>query len=150
MVPKWLNCYEIKIQLTTNNKPLTRLVSKRRIKMEKRNLAIIVICTIFLSISFIPSAWGERGVTDSEIRIGQWGPQTGPAAAWGSVARGTAAYFKMINAAGGIHGRKIVYHMFDDGYNPANRFKINLWRLKVLEIRKIKWWFLVHIYPLLA
>jgi ABC-type branched-subunit amino acid transport system substrate-binding protein len=61
----------------------------------------------------------EEGVTDTEIHIGQWGPQTGPAAAWGSVARGTDAYFKMINAQGGIHGRKIVYHMFDDAYNPA-------------------------------
>ncbi len=59
------------------------------------------------------------GVTDTEIHIGQWGPQTGPAALWGAVARGTGIYFKMINAEGGIHGRKIVYHMFDDGYNPA-------------------------------
>ena len=61
----------------------------------------------------------EEGVSDTEIHIGQWGPQTGPAAAWGSVARGTDAMFKMINAEGGIHGRKLVHHMFDDGYNPA-------------------------------
>ena len=61
----------------------------------------------------------EEGLTDTEIHIGQWGPQTGPAAPWGSVARGTGDYFKMINAQGGIHGRKIVYHMFDDAYNPA-------------------------------
>ena len=60
-----------------------------------------------------------NGVTDTEIHIGQWGPQTGPAAPWGSVARGTDMLFKMINDAGGIHGRKIVYHMFDDQYNPA-------------------------------
>ncbi|MBU1695693.1 MAG: ABC transporter substrate-binding protein, partial [Proteobacteria bacterium] len=55
----------------------------------------------------------------TEIHLGQWGPQTGPAAAWGNVARGTGDYFKWINDNGGIHGRKIVYHMFDDGYNPA-------------------------------
>lgn len=61
----------------------------------------------------------EEGVTDTEIHIGQWGPQTGPAAPWGAVARGTGVYFDMINAQGGIHGRKLVYHMFDDGYNPA-------------------------------
>lgn len=65
------------------------------------------------------AAWAEEGVTDTEIHIGQWGPQTGPAAPWGSVARGTDAYFKMINAEGGIHGRKLVHHMFDDAYNPA-------------------------------
>jgi branched-chain amino acid transport system substrate-binding protein len=64
-------------------------------------------------------AAAEEGVTPAEIHIAQWGPQTGPAAAWGSVARGTDAYFKMINAEGGIHGRHIVYHMFDDAYNPA-------------------------------
>ena len=64
-------------------------------------------------------AAAEEGVTDTEIHIGQWGPQTGPAAPWGSVARGTDAYFKMINAEGGIHGRMLVHHMFDDGYNPA-------------------------------
>lgn len=65
------------------------------------------------------SAAAEEGVTDTEIHIGQWGPQTGPAAPWGAVARGTGVLFDMINAEGGIHGRKIVYHMFDDGYNPA-------------------------------
>jgi ABC-type branched-subunit amino acid transport system substrate-binding protein len=65
------------------------------------------------------NAMAEEGLTDTEIHLGQWGPQTGPAAPWGSVSRGTGDYFKMINAEGGIHGRKIVYHMFDDAYNPA-------------------------------
>jgi branched-chain amino acid transport system substrate-binding protein len=65
------------------------------------------------------SAMAEEGVTDTEIHIGQWGPQTGPAAPWGAVARGTDAYFKMINAEGGIHGRMLIHHMFDDAYNPA-------------------------------
>jgi len=65
------------------------------------------------------NAVAEEGLTDTEIHLGQWGPQTGPAAPWGSVARGTGDYFKMINAEGGINGRKIVYHMFDDAYNPA-------------------------------
>jgi ABC-type branched-subunit amino acid transport system substrate-binding protein len=60
-----------------------------------------------------------RGVTDTEITIGQWGPQTGPAALWGAVARGTDLYFKMINEEGGINGRKIKYVLRDDGYNPA-------------------------------
>ncbi len=65
------------------------------------------------------NAMAEEGLTDTEIHLGQWGPQTGPAAPWGSVARATGDYFKMINAEGGINGRKIVYHMFDDAYNPA-------------------------------
>ncbi len=60
-----------------------------------------------------------RGVTDTTIKIGQWSPQTGPAALWGSVARGTGVYFEMINAEGGINGRKIEYFLRDDGYQPG-------------------------------
>jgi len=84
----------------------------------KKGLMVLFGCMVFF-LGFAAFAWAEEGVTDTEIHIGQWGPQTGPAAAWGSVARGTGDYFKWINATGGIHGRKIVYHMFDDGYNPA-------------------------------
>lgn len=86
--------------------------------MQKRRWIILLIASV-LVFGLTPGAVAEEGVTDTEIHIGQWGPQTGPAAAWGSVARGTDAYFKMINANGGIHGRKLIHHMFDDGYNPA-------------------------------
>ncbi|OGR15283.1 MAG: ABC transporter substrate-binding protein [Desulfobacula sp. GWF2_41_7] len=86
--------------------------------MKKRLMLLVVVSLAFL-LSLAPNLLAEVGVTDKEIHIGQWGPQTGPAAAWGSVARGTGAYFQWINDNGGIHGRKIVYHMFDDGYNPA-------------------------------
>jgi len=55
---------------------------------------------------------------ETEIKIGQWGPQTGPAALWGAVARGTDCYFKMINEEGGINGRQLKYVMRDDGYQP--------------------------------
>lgn len=79
-------------------------------------LFLAVVAMVF-GLAF--GAMAEEGVTDTEIHIGQWGPQTGPAAPWGAVARGTGVYFDMINAEGGIHGRKLVYHMFDDGYNPA-------------------------------
>jgi ABC-type branched-subunit amino acid transport system substrate-binding protein len=58
-------------------------------------------------------------VTDTEILVGQWGPQTGPAAAWGAVARGSDLYFKIINEEGGIHGRKFKYFLRDDSYQPA-------------------------------
>ncbi|MBW1729795.1 MAG: ABC transporter substrate-binding protein [Deltaproteobacteria bacterium] len=85
----------------------------------KRRGVFIFISIVALVFCFSFSALGEEGVTDTEIHIGQWGPQTGPAAPWGAVARGTGVLFKMINEEGGIHGRKIVYHMFDDAYNPA-------------------------------
>lgn len=86
--------------------------------MNKRNLASALVCAVLLTIALIPAEGAERGVTDTEIRIGQWGPQTGPAALWGAVARGTGCYFDMINAEGGIHGRKIEYFLRDDAYQP--------------------------------
>lgn len=86
--------------------------------MKKKTIFVFVsILALVLCLPF--AAMAEEGVTDTEIHIGQWGPQTGPAAPWGAVARGTGVLFKMINDEGGIHGRKIVYHMFDDAYNPA-------------------------------
>jgi branched-chain amino acid transport system substrate-binding protein len=86
--------------------------------MKKYLLCVVAVMTVVVfGLSF--NAVAEEGVTDTEIHIGQWGPQTGPAAPWGAVARGTDAYFKMINAEGGIHGRKLILHYFDDAYNPA-------------------------------
>ena len=86
--------------------------------MKKNLLSVFAVMVVMLfGLALTTSA--EEGVTDTEIHIGQWGPQTGPAAPWGAVARGTDAYFKMINAEGGIHGRKLVHHHFDDAYNPA-------------------------------
>jgi len=85
--------------------------------MKKKIWAILSVGVMIAGLGV--AAIAEEGVTDTEIHIGQWGPQTGPAAAWGSVARGTDAYFKMINDQGGIHGRKLIHHMFDDAYNPA-------------------------------
>ncbi|MGV8081265.1 MAG: ABC transporter substrate-binding protein [Syntrophales bacterium] len=67
-----------------------------------------------------PSALAAKpGFDDKEIRIAQWGPQTGPAAPWGNVARGSRLLFNLVNEEGGIHGRKIKYFIRDDQYNPA-------------------------------
>ena len=86
--------------------------------MKKKDFGILLaVCFLVFGLPF--TALAEEGVTDTTIRIGQWGPQTGPAAPWGAVARGTGVLFQMINDEGGIAGRKIEYSMFDDGYNPA-------------------------------
>jgi len=85
----------------------------------KRKCFWVVAAMAAMVLGLTIHAMAEVGVTDTEIHIGQWGPQTGPAAAWGAVARGTDAYFKMINDEGGINGRKLVHHYFDDAYNPA-------------------------------
>lgn len=85
----------------------------------KTRLFVFLSTLIAVLICFTGFAIAEEGITDTEIHIGSFGPQTGPAAPWGAVPRGSEAYFKMINDEGGIHGRKVVYHYFDDGYNPA-------------------------------
>ena len=85
----------------------------------KKQLFVVAAMLVLVLGSIGVAAAESSGVTDTEIHIGQWGPQTGPAAAWGAVARGTGDYLKWVNEQGDINGRKIVYHMFDDGYNPA-------------------------------
>jgi branched-chain amino acid transport system substrate-binding protein len=58
------------------------------------------------------------GVTDTEIKIGQTMPYSGPASAYGVIGKADVAYFKMINEMGGINGRKINLISLDDGYSP--------------------------------
>ncbi|MGD9074781.1 MAG: ABC transporter substrate-binding protein [Desulfobacteraceae bacterium] len=86
--------------------------------MRKRYVIVLPICVILCCGAAISFARAERGVTDTEIRLGTWGPLTGPAALWGAVPRGTRCYFDMINSEGGIHGRKITFYLRDDGYMP--------------------------------
>ena len=58
------------------------------------------------------------GVTDTEIKIGQTIPYSGPLSAYGVIGRTEAAYFRMINEQGGINGRKINLISVDDAYSP--------------------------------
>ena len=58
------------------------------------------------------------GVTDTEIKIGNTMPYSGPASAYGTIGKAEAAYFTMINERGGINGRKINFISRDDGYSP--------------------------------
>ncbi len=86
--------------------------------MRKKGLFFVLI--VMLSLVALPSAGvAAPGFDDREIRVAQWGPQTGPAAPWGSVARGSSILFNLVNEEGGIHGRKIKYFIRDDQYNPS-------------------------------
>ncbi|MBC5785992.1 ABC transporter substrate-binding protein [Ramlibacter sp. USB13] len=58
------------------------------------------------------------GASDSEIKIGNTIPYSGPASAYGIIGKVEAAYFKMLNESGGVNGRKINYISIDDGYSP--------------------------------
>src|SRR5580765_961829 len=60
----------------------------------------------------------DVGATDTEIKIGNTMPYSGPASAYGVVGRAETAYFRKINAEGGINGRKINFITYDDAYSP--------------------------------
>jgi branched-chain amino acid transport system substrate-binding protein len=72
----------------------------------------------------LAGAEGQPGVSSSTITIGGTVPITGPAALFGSVGRGAEAYFKYVNAHGGVNGRKIRYVYLDDAYDPARTVQL--------------------------
>jgi ABC-type branched-subunit amino acid transport system substrate-binding protein len=84
--------------------------------------AALLAAALALSWSAMSPAAAQKkygpGVTDTEIKIGQTNPYSGPASAYASNGKTEAAYFAMINDQGGINGRKIKFVSLDDGYSP--------------------------------
>ena len=60
----------------------------------------------------------DVGASDTEIKIGNTNPYSGPASSYGTAGKCDAAFFRMINAQGGINGRKINFISYDDAYSP--------------------------------
>ena len=60
----------------------------------------------------------DPGASDTEIKIGNTNPYSGPASAYGAIGKSIAAYFRMVNDQGGINGRKVEFISYDDGYSP--------------------------------
>ncbi len=58
------------------------------------------------------------GITDTEIKFGNTYPYSGPASSYATIARASAAYFRMVNEKGGINGRKLNFISYDDAYSP--------------------------------
>jgi len=77
-----------------------------------------IILLVVLGSSALAQKKYDTGATDSEIKIGNIMPYSGPASAWSVVGRTEAAYFRKINAEGGINGRKINFISYDDAYSP--------------------------------
>src|ERR1700730_18675408 len=82
----------------------------------------VLSATIIVLAATITGAMAQKkydtGATDTEIKIGNIMPYSGPASAYGTIGRAEAAYFRMINEQGGINGRKIVFISYDDAYSP--------------------------------
>ena len=88
----------------------------------KRALLAARCLTVSPSRRRSPAA--QPGVTATTITIGGTVPITGPAALFGSVGRGADAYFKYVNAHGGVNGRKIKYLYRDDAYDPSKTVQL--------------------------
>ncbi len=80
-------------------------------------LVLGMVASVAASTALAQKKYGP-GVTETEIRIGNTNPYSGPASAYGTIARSEAAYFKFINDQGGINGRKINFISLDDAYSP--------------------------------
>src|SRR5215213_415452 len=83
----------------------------------------LVLCLLALAGAIATGATAatgaDPGITGKTILLGGTSPLSGTASAYASVARGANAYFKYVNARGGVNGRTIRYKIVDDGYNPA-------------------------------
>jgi branched-chain amino acid transport system substrate-binding protein len=77
-----------------------------------------VIAFAAMSGSALAQKKYDTGATDTEIKLGNIMPYSGPASAYGVIGKIEEAYFKMINAEGGVNGRKINFVSYDDGYSP--------------------------------
>lgn len=87
--------------------------------IKKRSIVLSLVLVLALMVLSTSGFAAPAGFDNKEIRIAAWGPQTGPAAPWGSVARGPSVLAGLVNDEGGIHGRKLKHFVRDDMYNPA-------------------------------
>jgi branched-chain amino acid transport system substrate-binding protein len=92
---------------------------KRVMKDNILNLMAALAVAIILSISTADAQTKyDAGATDTEIKVGQTVPFSGPASAYATVGKAQAAYVKMINDSGGVNGRKVNLIQYDDAYSP--------------------------------
>ncbi|MEA2790769.1 MAG: branched-chain amino acid transport system substrate-binding protein [Acetobacteraceae bacterium] len=79
---------------------------------------------LLLSMSPANAQKAMIGVTDTEIKVGQSAPFSGPARVYGQISTAESDYFKMVNEQGGINGRKINLIALDDGYSPPKSIEV--------------------------
>jgi branched-chain amino acid transport system substrate-binding protein len=83
-----------------------------------RIAALATVAVVLTSGTALAQKTYDTGASDTEIRIGNIVPYSGPASAYGVIGKTEQAYFNKINAEGGINGRKIKFISYDDSYSP--------------------------------
>jgi branched-chain amino acid transport system substrate-binding protein len=87
-------------------------------RSENRALIAAVALCFTLAGPVVAQKRYDPGASDTEIKIGNIMPYSGPASAYGTIGKALGAYFNKVNAEGGINGRKITFITYDDGYAP--------------------------------
>src|SRR6202163_4799978 len=80
--------------------------------------AIALVLGLAFAMPTLAQKKYDTGASDTEIKVGQTIPLSGPASAYGSIGKVQAAYIRMVNEQGGINGRKINFIQYDDAYSP--------------------------------
>jgi branched-chain amino acid transport system substrate-binding protein len=86
-----------------------------------RRYGLLATLALGLAVAASPAVAQKKydpGASDTEIKIGNINPYSGPASAYGTIGKAISAYFDKVNAEGGINGRKIKFITYDDGYSP--------------------------------
>ena len=94
------------------------MLSSRQQRIAALATAVTAFTLVFTSGSALAQKKYDTGATDTEVKIGNIIPYSGPASAYGVIGKTEEAYFKKINAEGGINGRKINFVSYDDAYSP--------------------------------
>src|SRR5258705_10891612 len=92
------------------------MLSSQKSRIAAFSTAVIAFAA--MSGSALAQKKYDTGVTDTEIKIGNIMPYSGPASAYGIIGKTMSAYFRMINDNGGVNGRKINFISYDDAYSP--------------------------------
>src|SRR5271169_4981465 len=95
-----------------------RTMMHHRVLSHVKSIALAGLVAVAAATTAHAQKKYDPGATDTEIKIGNIMPYSGPASAYATIGKTEAAYFNKINAEGGINGRKINFISYDDGYSP--------------------------------
>jgi branched-chain amino acid transport system substrate-binding protein len=93
----------------------------REVTVRQRGIILSALTALALTAGLLPAIAQKKydpGATDTEIKVGNIMPYSGPLSAYALIGRTEAAFFKMVNDQGGINGRKINFISYDDAFSP--------------------------------